>query len=865
MTFSHILYQFLIGPLEMLFETVYVLAYRVTENSGLSIVALSLVMNILLLPLYKRADAIQQEERAVEKRLEPWVRHIRRTFHGDERFMMLQTYYRQNHYKPFYSLKGSLPLLLEVPFFIAAYHFLSHLESLNGASFGPIGDLGAPDGLLSIGTLTLHILPILMTGINLISGAIYSRGFSLKDKLQLYGMALIFLVLLYPSPSGLAFYWTLNNLFSLGKNIVMSLAKRRKKEKAEKTVLPAAPAGNKRSFVLGCLFLTLLGGGLIPSAVVASSPAEFVILSSYESPLSHVLDAFLLAAGLFLAWFGIFYYVSGPRGRRVFETAFWVAAGLGICNYMFFGTDLGTLSPALRYDGGLVIPDETCVLNFAVLGALATVLILLQKKKRQIVSALLALLCLAVGGMSVMNLSAISRACPDLERAAQESMDEKAHFTFSRTEKNVVVLMLDRAIGLYLPYILQEKPELKEKFDGFTFYPNTLSFGPFTNFGAPPLYGGYEYTPEEMNRRDQEMMVDKHNEAIKVMPVLFRGAGFDVTVCDPTYAGYRNIPVLSVFDDYPDIHRYNTEQGQFREAADPDEMKKIWSGHFFRYSLMKMAPLGFQPALYCEGTYFSSDAEKSAAVQVEDGLSQASGLKDSTMNSYAALHALPKMTRIGSGAGAFLMMSNQLTHEPMLFQTPAYTPSVEVDNREYDRLHADRFTADGRTMEVKEPLHMQHYHVNMAAMLQLAAWFDSLRENGVYDNTRIIIAADHGRNLKQFPELVLGKQPWEDVMFYNPLLLVKDFDSHGFHADDQLMTNADVPLLALSDLVRDPVNPFTGQPINDEIKKRGELHIIASMTFQIDINIGPAFKPAPWYAVHDNIFDTANWKELGTH
>ena len=86
----------------------------------------------------------------------------------------------------------------------------------------------------------------------------------------------------------------------------------------------------------------------------------------------------------------------------------------------------------------------------------------------------------------------------------------------------------------------------------------------------------------------------------------------------------------------------------------------------------------------------------------------------------------------------------------MLFQTPAYTPSVEVDNREYDRLHADRFTADGRTMEVKEPLHMQHYHVNMAAMLQLAAWFDSLRENGVYDNTRIIIAADHGRNLKQF-------------------------------------------------------------------------------------------------------------------
>lgn len=39
--------------------------------------------------------------------MDHWFRHIRKTFKGDERFMMIQTYYRQNDYKPVYVLRGS--------------------------------------------------------------------------------------------------------------------------------------------------------------------------------------------------------------------------------------------------------------------------------------------------------------------------------------------------------------------------------------------------------------------------------------------------------------------------------------------------------------------------------------------------------------------------------------------------------------------------------------------------------------------------------------------------------------------------------------------------------------------------------------
>ena len=157
MTFFHMLYQLLIGPLELILETVFGIAQLFIGKPGISILVMSLVMNLLLLPLYKRADAIQEEQREKEKSLSAWVGHIRKTFRGDERYLMLQTYYRQNGYKPFYALKGLMPLLLEIPFFIAAYHFLSNLQELRGAAFaGKSFENRFPDAASSAGADDSH-------------------------------------------------------------------------------------------------------------------------------------------------------------------------------------------------------------------------------------------------------------------------------------------------------------------------------------------------------------------------------------------------------------------------------------------------------------------------------------------------------------------------------------------------------------------------------------------------------------------------------------------------------------------------------------------------------------------------------------
>ena len=76
MSIFEILNTLLLKPLELVFAVVYMLAYKIIENPGLSIIALSLFMNFLVLPLYMRADAIQEEEHALEKKLQESVTQL---------------------------------------------------------------------------------------------------------------------------------------------------------------------------------------------------------------------------------------------------------------------------------------------------------------------------------------------------------------------------------------------------------------------------------------------------------------------------------------------------------------------------------------------------------------------------------------------------------------------------------------------------------------------------------------------------------------------------------------------------------------------------------------------------------------------
>ena len=692
MTILSILYTLIITPLELLFEVIFTIADRIIGNEGLSIIFLSLAVNFLVLPLYKRADELQAEERDIQVKMAPWIKKIKKTFTGDERFFMLQEYYRINHYKPVYALKSSISVMLQIPFFIAAYNLLSGMQSLQEMRFGFISDLGKEDAMFMIGSFPVNVLPILMTLINVISGMIYTKGHPLKEKVQVYGLAAVFLVLLYRSPSGLVFYWLLNNVFSLVKNIFYKLKDPKKAlsivlavagaavivsslirsdlDARQKVLLvtggislalplvlsfykkkennkPAVKADNI-AFFSGTVLMALITGLLIPSSVISASTLEFVDSVQISNPILYVVNSMLLSFGSWVLWGGVFYFFMSGKIKRLFSKAIWIICGVSVVNYMFFGTKLGTMSSTLQYDTAPSFSFTEQLINILAVAAAGGVLWFIYSKNVKITNMITAVGIMTVLGVGLINSLGIMGTYSGYWNFWSNSKPtvEMPSIPLSKNGKNVLVLMLDRALGTQVPYIFSEKPELKDKFDGFTYYPNTMSYGPCTIVGAPALYGGYEYTPEKMAERSSETMAHKHDEALKVMPVLFRNAGYKVTVCDPPYAGYKSFPDTTIYSDYPDISCYTTVgalncldwDNDSSTSVNPlERIKELRNRNFFMLAIMKTSPLVLQETVYNGGAYnesVSSSGDSSGFSIIQSNVT--------TSQEYRIQHFLPE-------------------------------------------------------------------------------------------------------------------------------------------------------------------------------------------------------------------------------
>ena len=145
------------------------------------------------------------------------------------------------------------------------------------------------------------------------------------------------------------------------------------------------------------------------------------------------------------------------------------------------------------------------------------------------------------------------------------------------------------------------------------------------------------------------------------MPGLFYNNGYEVTVCDPSYAGYTWVPDLSIYDDYPSMNCYLTNgcfnyfEGDDGEAVvnTSERLNKIRNRNFFCFSMMKVSPLLLQETVYDNGTYnesISMSGEDAgtlynySVVQKILSASQSYGYNLKFLRAYAVLQKLPEIT-----------------------------------------------------------------------------------------------------------------------------------------------------------------------------------------------------------------------------
>ncbi|MCR5649737.1 MAG: membrane protein insertase YidC [Lachnospiraceae bacterium] len=846
MSIANFLYLFFIYPIEIFIETVFSLSMKVFSDAGISIIFVSLAVQFLVLPLYKRADALQEADRRKQEEMKKWITHIKKTFKKDERFMILSEYYRQQDYEPVMGLRGSLPLLLQVPFFIAAYRYLSGLQMLQGTSFLIIKDLGSPDGLLRItlpviGTVSVNILPVLMTAINLISGAIYTKGFQFKEKLQLYVTALVFLVLLYGSPAGLVFYWTLNNLFSLLKNVVMKILHlpKKKKEETKETVQRKGV-----SFIIPALCMVFLAGMWIPSAAVSDSPLEFLIRGHFADPNIFVFEAFAVAAGIFVLWCGLFYLLSEGRKKPVFPAVLAVMFACGLCQMFFFSRRLGNMSNIMVYDFEPKTAMPGMLINLAVLVCVAAVVLFLQKKFPVLLERGLSILLVGMVVISVLNVVKTERTISANAYVKDDAAYTEVYpsYTLSKKGRNVMVIMMDRALSGYVPYIMEEFPEIREQFEGFTYYPNTYSYGACTLTGGPALYGGYDFDPFLLDS-DREHLQERLDASIRFLPYNFSAAGFDCTVFDPPdYINLSGTDLQGFFDDIDNTRAYNTG-GVFKspkQAAEDYDYLHKWSVHNqIRHSIYLLVPNFLRSLLYDDGNYLSQDKVRKDLVLSDE---------------VRSMELVSEMAEISEGDGDNLFVyTNLAAHSYAELQLPDFTFEDNVDNSALIGEWNAKLKAPGAMPldDMTDRDRFKSYCANVAALRGLGKWMERLKKAGVYDNTRVIIVADHGFYVFAFPQMIYeGGTSFEQ---FNPVLMVKDFGADTYTTSEEFMSNADTCAIAMEGIIKEPVDPYTGEkaeitrPESDGTVQVSDVHEYDGLQRRL-------------YELHDDVRDPENWR-----
>ena len=827
MMIPEMLARLTLGPVELFFDAVCSLSERLTGSPGLSLLCLGLAVGLLLRPLCrKRAPADAGDPESVFRRV--------------------------------------MRPLMQAGSIAASVRFFSSLKALRGVSFGLLGDLGQPDGLLGAGA-EIHLLPVLAAAAFLASEMIRLHGESLPRRLLSGGFTALFAALLNDRPSGLALFWLAAGMVTLLCRWADIGARPMKLNSRQ----AKTDRGNRILLGLCFLYMAILTGLLIPSEILKASPAEFVDAHYYRDPAQYLVSSSLLAAGTFLLWGGGYGLLLSPKGRKHFVLGAGILAAVSAVDYMFFGKDYGFISSALQFEASISNHTGNVLINAGAVLLTAGAVWLVRNKKPVILRIVCLYGCAALTVMSVTNISSMEAEAKQVKAVTARISTEKPSFRLSRKGKNVVVIMLDRAISGFVPFIMNEKPELLRQFDGFTWYPNTLSYGYHTNIASPPLFGGYEYTPDGMEARSGLTLKEKHNEALKVMPLNFLRSGFEVTVCDAPYANYQWIPDLSIYDDTPEIRTFNTI-GMFDEYREQilANLDRNRNRNLYFYSLFRSAPLLLQETLYDRGRYLEMDAGADAT----EG-SELIGISPDFLSSYMVMKNLGTMTEVTEeGPDAFLMLTNEMTHEAVELQEPDYVPRNDADNTVWDAEHGIRRTADGRELDLpgSKELVRTHYHVDMAAFIQLGNWFDELRAQGVWDNTRIILVSDHGCYLGLFGTDLTARDPqaagagyipeeWSDTMCYNPLLMVKDFGTAGFTTDNSFMTNADTPSLAFEGVVDSPVNPFTGKPVTTGAKQDPEQHVVES-DWHIVLNCGNTFSnPLRITLRNQDIFRPENW------
>lgn len=216
-------------PLTYILDVMLNGLYNITKNYAWAIILFTLLFKIITYPLNHASYKSMRRMQLVN----PKIERIREQYKDNPEKLNaeIMAIYKKEKINP---LGGCLPMLLPFPLLIAFFYLMQSMVELRNTPFLWITDLSSPDklfvfpvGVPILGGLNFNLFPILMAITSYLSMKIQpssSAGTSGSAAVQMKMMTTIFplmmLLLFYNFASGLALYWTAQNVFGVAQQFI---------------------------------------------------------------------------------------------------------------------------------------------------------------------------------------------------------------------------------------------------------------------------------------------------------------------------------------------------------------------------------------------------------------------------------------------------------------------------------------------------------------------------------------------------------------------------------------------------------------------------------------------------------------------
>jgi len=204
-------FWFIASPMLWLLHRIH----DVVSNYGIAIIVITILLKAITFPLNQTSMKSMRKMQEIQ----PLMQRLRERHKDDPAAMQrdMMELYKKHNVNPF---SGCLPMVIQIPVFIALYNGLLRDIALRHAPFvGWINDLSAPDRLYLAG-VGIPVLTLLMGASMLLQQVTAPAQGDPNQRRMMMIMPVVFTFMFINFPAGLVLYWLVNNVISIGQQYV---------------------------------------------------------------------------------------------------------------------------------------------------------------------------------------------------------------------------------------------------------------------------------------------------------------------------------------------------------------------------------------------------------------------------------------------------------------------------------------------------------------------------------------------------------------------------------------------------------------------------------------------------------------------